>query len=143
MGKIIFIKGANYANVAVSKISSETAITDFAKNDGQYYDLKLEKLVNNQYYWYTELNIPSGSLTLTCMFPKTTSGGLGVEFRDSSNLKISNYANIGGNNGDIVTCNIPSGAVKIVFSYLNEKGCKIENAPTFEGFYFNTESLTS
>lgn len=136
MGKIIFIKGANYASVAVSK---RTVITDFTKNDIQYYDLKSEKLVPYSAYWTTELNIPSGSSTLTCMFPKTTSGGLGVEFRDSSNLKISSYSNIGGNDGDIVTCDIPSGAVKIVFSYLNEEGCKLQNAPAFEGFIFDIE----
>ena len=136
MGKIIFIKGADYASVAVSK---RTVITDFTKNDNQYYNLKSEKPVYNPYYWYTELNIPSGSSTLTCMFPKTTSGGLGVEFRDSSNLKISSFANISGNDGDIVTCNIPSGAVKIVFSYLNEEGCKSQNAPAFEGFIFEIE----
>ena len=112
-----------------------TTLTSFNRNNGYFYNLLTRTAVQNPSYFWSEVSI------LTCnfiemRFPKSTGGGLGVEFRDSNKAKIESYSNTTENNGTKLSIPVPSGAAYIVFSYLTNTYATNKGIPVFDGVNF-------
>ena len=111
-------------------------ITNFEKINNFYYSLLQDIPVYNQYYFYSEIAIPNGAVSVKMKHLKSTGGGLGVLFKDRSNNKISTFSNTTLVNGTEIEVDIPDSAKSFIFSYQNGTLSGEELAPSFEGFEF-------
>lgn len=136
MAKNLIIKGTDFSQVVVDKVKFAYTIVDFILNNGQLYNLLTGQVVDNWAYWYTNLNIPSGYTSVRCRFPRTTGGGLGMEFRTQSGEKISSIYSTSGVDGTEMTVEIPLDATNFMFSYITDSHANIDGKPKFDGFHF-------
>ena len=91
-------------------------ITNFEKINNFYYSLLQDIPVYNQYYFYSEIAIPNGAVSVKMKHLKSTGGGLGVLFKDRSNNKISTFSNTTLVNGTEIEVDIPDSAKSFIFS---------------------------
>ena len=108
-------------------------IINFEKIDGFYYSLNSETPVKHSNYFYSEIAIPLGAVSVNLRFVKSTSGGLGIVFKDEYGNKISTFSNTEQDVGTKFDVDIPQNAKSFIFSY--ENGI-LEGTPLFDGIEF-------
>lgn len=112
------------------------SVTSISKTNGRYYSLNSKSYVSNQYYFTAIVSVPVNSSALEMRFEKSTSGGIGVEFRDSNGGVTGTYSNTTQASGSKIKVTIPSGTSSMLFSYLNSSGVALQNSVEFDGIIF-------
>lgn len=108
----------------------------YIRNTGYFYNIQTEQLVANEVYFYSEVNIPTGSKQVEMRFIKSTGGGLGVLFRDADGTKTGSFANMNEADGTKIAVDIPQNSTKLIFSYLVDNSAIANSIPIFDGVTF-------
>lgn len=119
---------------------TEYYLSDINPIDGFYYSLNKREIVANQYYFYAEIPVVNNYKEVECRLEKSTTGGIGIEFRDGSGNVTGSFSNTEEHSGAVLKVKIPRDTKIMIYSYLNTKGAAIQNSELFDKMTFYGDS---